>query len=387
MRKRLGALMLALLLMVQPMGAYGSAVPSDPLGEATVDVEKRVDEMMEGMTVSQKVYQMFIVDPESLTGVTNVTQAGDKTEKALRQYPVGGLIYFSANLKSREQTTKMILNTQGYADQIGMPRLFMSVDEEGGAVARCASKLSTTKFPPMMTLANEGNPQRAYDAYKTIASDIGQFGFNLDFAPVADVITNPDNTEIGNRAFGSDAQTVAKFVEQAVMGLQDNGVMAAVKHFPGHGNTSVNSHDATSTTDRTLDEMRSCELIPFAAGIEAGADMVLVSHLTALGVDDTAPASLNRTIITEVLREELGFDGLVITDGLRMKAISDHYTPKQIARMAVDAGVDILLLPQNFRETAAALIELVKSGEITEQRIDQSVRRILTAKLMRGIEN
>lgn len=383
--KKLCAIVLALMLLMMPVSASMNTIPSDPMGEPVVDVAGRVDQIMEGMSLEQKVYQMFIVEPESLTGVANVTQAGETTLKSLKRYPVGGLIYFSANLKDREQTTQMLLGTQGFAEQIGMPRLFLSVDEEGGAVARCASKLGTTKFPPMMTLAKEGDPQRAYDAYKTIAKDIGQFGFNLDFAPVADVITNEKNTEIGNRAFGTDADTVAQFVEQAVMGLQDNGVVAAVKHFPGHGNTDVNSHDATSITSRTLEEMRGCELIPFQAGIDAGTDMVLVSHLTALGVDDSAPASLNRAIITDLLRTEMGYDGLVVTDGLRMKAIADHYSPKQVAQMAVNAGVDMLLLPADFKATSAALIELVKSGEISEQRIDESVRRILTVKVTRGI--
>ena len=348
-----------------------------PIGLA----ERTVDEIIAQMTIEQKVYQMFMVKPEAITGASNVTRAGDATKAALEQYPVGGLIYFAANLETIDQTSDMLHNTQQYASEIGMPGLFLGVDEEGGVVARCASKLGTAKFPSMMNYAKDKEPEAVYDAYAAIGKDLSTLGFNLDFAPVADVITNKNNTEIGNRAFGTDPEFVAARVQQAAKGLRDQGLVAVLKHFPGHGNTSVDSHYATSTTNRTLDQMRELELIPFEAGIEAGAPMVLISHLTATAIDDSAPASLNGAIVDGILRNELGFTGVVITDALNMKAISAEYSPEQVAKMAVSAGVDILLMPEKFQATSQALIELVKSGEISEARLDQSVMRILSLKM------
>ncbi|MDL2206663.1 hypothetical protein LJC33_07125 [Eubacteriales bacterium OttesenSCG-928-N13] len=368
------ALLLAVALML-------GAVPA--LAES--DADARVGQILSGMSIEQKVYQMFVITPEMLTGSGTVTKAGDATRKALKAHPVGGLIYFAANLKDRKQTTSMIQNSQKFAQEEGIPGLFIAVDEEGGSVARVASKLNTTKFSAMMTLAKKGDPQLIFDAYSTIAADISQFGFNLDFAPVADVITNSKNTEIGNRAFGTDAGTVSTMVPEAVNGLQQGGVIAALKHFPGHGNTTANSHYNTTTTARTLDEMRALEFLPFSAGIDAGAEIVLMSHLTATKLDDSLPASMNKTIITDILRGELGFEGVVCTDALRMLAIASNYSPEQIARNCVNAGVDILLMPASFQATSAALIELVQNGEITEQRIDESVRRILKLKLKYGI--
>lgn len=374
MRCRFFAMILAVICIIQ-------AAPALAEGEDAA----RVERILSGMSVEQKVYQMFMITPEMLTGASTATEAGEMTNEALKRYPVGGLIYFAANLKTREQTQAMITGTQRMARENGALGLFIGVDEEGGAVARAADKLGTTKFAPMKTIGDQGDPELAYDAYRTIARDISQFGFNLDFAPVADVITNPKNTEIGSRAFGTDADLVSNMVSQAIKGLQDNGVLAAVKHFPGHGNTVANSHYATTTTDRTLEQMRGLELLPFGAGIEAGAELVLISHLTATNVDDSAPASLNKTIITDILRNQLGFEGIVVTDALRMMAIAANYAPEQISIQAVNAGVDLLLMPANFKATSAALIEAVKSGKITEERIDESVRRILSAKLRYGI--
>ena len=342
--------------------------------------EDHVEQLLSGMTVEQKVYQMFIVAPETLENVSPTTAATKKTAAALESYPVGGIIYFAANLKSPKQAHTMLADVQQLAKDAGMPGLLLGVDEEGGTVARCASKLGTTKFPPMMTLAKNNDPQLIYEAYQTIANDISGIGFNLDFAPVADVVTSTKNTEIGNRAFGTDAQTVSAMVEAAVKGLGDQGVGSVTKHFPGHGASVTNTHSDRSEVKRTLEELRELELIPFAKAIEAGTDMILLSHLTPTNIDDSAPSSLNRTIVTDLLRGEMGYAGIAITDALRMQAITRYHTSEQVVELGIEAGIDIFLLPANFKKASAHLIKMVKDGQISEARIDESVRRILSLK-------
>lgn len=379
MKKWIAFALLCAMTFLCAAPAWAQSIKED--GEYT----DRASQLLSEMTLEQKVYQLFVVTPEMLTGAKVATLGGDMTREALKQYPVGGIVYFSQNLVDRDQTALMIENTLKFAGEMGMPGLFIAVDEEGGTVARVAGKLGTTKFPNMGAIGKTGDTDQAYQVGATIAGDIAQFGFNLDYAPVADVLIESTNTEIGNRSFGTDPELVGDMVSAVVRGLQDNGVIATLKHFPGHGSTTTNSHYATSITKRTLEQMRQCEFIPFIAGIEAGAEIVMISHLTAVNVDDSAPASLNRTIITDILRGELGYDGLVTTDALRMNAISDNYTSAEACLMAVEAGVDMLLMPSNFKSGAQAILDAVESGELDEARIDESVTRILKVKLKYGI--
>ncbi len=366
-------------------GADSQETKSNDTEESLSETQARAQEILETMTLDEKIYQMMFVRPETLTGVGTVVRAGDSTKASIEATPVGGIIYFSQNFQSIDQTTEMLSNTQTYASEAGagIP-LFMGVDEEGGTVARVASTLGTTAFDDMAVYGAQGDTQQAYDIGETLATDISALGFNVDFAPVADVLSNENNTEIGDRSFGSDPDLVSEMVANEVNGLQDNGVMAAIKHFPGHGSTESNSHDGTSETDRTLDELRECDLKPFEAGIEQGSAFVLVSHMTATEID-SVPCSLSSIIVTDLLREELGYDGIVITDGLDMGAITDNYTNGEAAVMAVQAGVDMLLCPLSIEDAYNALTEAVADGTITEERIDESVTRILTAKLEYGL--
>ena len=359
--------------------------PEEP-AELTAD-QKRAQEILNGMTLDQKIYQMMFVRPETLTNVGKVVRAGDATRKAIEEKPVGGIIYFSQNFQGTSQTTTMLSNTQEYARAAGanIP-LFMGVDEEGGTVARVADVLGTTKFDDMADYGERADAQEAYDIGKTLATDISGFGFNVDFAPVADVLSNENNTEIGARSFGSDPSVVSIMVENEVMGLQESGVMAALKHFPGHSSTETNSHEGTSTTDRTLDELKECDLKPFEAGIDQEAAFVLVSHMTATELD-SVPCSLSSKVITDLLRGEMGYDGIVITDGMDMGAITDNYSNGDAAVKAVQAGVDMLLCPPSIDDACEALSQAVADGEITEERIDESIMRILTAKLEYGLMN
>lgn len=351
--------------------------PTEPPVELEVAAAQRV---LESMTLEEKIYQMFMVTPESLTGKIPVTVAGETTRDALERYPVGGLIYFGQNLVEKTQVYDLIDNTQSYSS---IP-LLIGVDEEGGRVSRLSGIGITTKFSPMADY--DGDMEAAYDIGWTLGTELSAAGFNLDFAPVADVITNPNNTEIGDRSFSTDANVAASMVETMVTGLHDGGTGACLKHFPGHGSTESDSHLGSSVTQRTLDELRQTELIPFRAGIEAGVDMVMISHMSAPNITgDNTPCDLSETIVTDLLRGELGFDGVVITDSHEMGAITQYYTPGEAAVLAVRAGCDIILMPDDLAAAAQALLYAVESGELTERRIDESILRILTMKYHLGI--
>lgn len=365
----------------------GTENDSDKEGEQASSGQKeeekldaKVQDLIAGMSLEEKVAQMFFVTPENLTGVDAATQAGETTRQALTQYPVGGLIYFSKNIYDEEQLTTMIRNSQSYSE---IP-LFIGVDEEGGSlVARIANhpNFDVEKFPDMAEIGATGDPSRAYEVGSTIASYLKDYGFNLDFAPDADVLTNPNNTAIGVRSFGSDPDMTAQMVEQAVKGFQDHQVSAVIKHFPGHGGTTTDSHNGAAIVDRSLEELRIAEFLPFEAGIQAGVDMVMVGHLQVPQViSDDTPASLSSEMITDVLRNELGYDGIVITDSLSMGAITTYYTSADAAVKCIQAGGDMLLMPYSFMEAYQGVLDAVNSGEISEERINESVTRILKVK-------
>ncbi|MCC8099572.1 MAG: glycoside hydrolase family 3 protein [Clostridiales bacterium] len=346
-------------------------------------ITAQAQELLDSMTLAEQVYQMFIVTPETLTGVSTVTQAGATTQAALQSHPVGGLVYFAANIVTPEQCTTMISNTQSYS-KIG---LFIAVDEEGGRVARIGKNraMGTTAFPSMSDIGSTGDVSKAYEVGSTIGTEIAQFGFNLDFAPVADVNSNPNNTVIGDRAFGSDPEAVAEMVASAVQGFRDSGMLCTLKHFPGHGDTDTDSHYGYTEVLKTLQELRSVEFLPFQAGIDAGADFVMMGHISVPEVtgDDT-PASLSATMIT-ILRDELNFQGLVITDSMVMSAITDRYTSAQAAVLAVQAGVDVILEPSSLTGAVQGILSAVEDGTISEERIRESVLKILEVKIRNGI--
>ena len=359
--------------------------PDAPGGEpaAPATPQEQAQAQLDSMTLREKIYQMMFVTPEWLTGYDRVTAAGDVTKQAIKTYPVGGIIYFASNLQDREQTQQMIANTQSYSK---IP-LFIGADEEGGIVSRLGSnpEMGVTAFPNMADYGAAGDAEAVYDVGATLGRELKELGFNLDFAPVCDIVTNPDNTEIGPRSFSSDPQVAAAMVSKLVQGLQDNGVASSLKHFPGHGSTSADSHSGLSSTDRTLDELRQAELIPFEAGIQAGAQFVMVSHMSVPSITgDNTPCDLSPAIIS-LLRDELEYTGIVITDSQAMGAITQYYTASEAALAAVNAGVDMILMPNHLEEAAVSLMRAVEDGQIPESRIDESVLRILTAKYALGI--
>lgn len=349
----------------------------DTSGNAADNLD-RYDRIISQMSLHEKVCQMFIVTPESLTGFDVVTASGDATRSCLEQYPVGGLIYFSANLESMEQSKEMLSGARDIQKELGMIPMFYAIDEEGGDVARCADALGTTSFDPMY-LYKEMGTDTAYSNAKTIAGDILSVGFNLDFAPVADTWSNPSNTVIGQRAYSDDFAETAELVAAAVKGFSDGGVYCSVKHFPGHGDTAEDSHYGTASSAKTLAELEQNEYLAFRKGIEAGADMVMMGHITMTSVDQL-PASVSKTMITDELRGKLGYDGVVITDSLAMGAVTEMYESGELAVKIVDAGADMLLMPQDMKAAVEALEKAVEDGTITEERINESIRRILILK-------
>lgn len=362
--------------------AAASATPEPtptPTPEPTPDpVQVKAEELLSGMTLREKLCQLMIVRPETLTGESPVTAAGETTRLALESYPVGGLIYSVDNLVTQEQTREMITNTQSYSE---IP-LFISADEEGGNVGRLMYKLGTTWVNDMYSYKDMGEDTAYANAY-TIGSDMVSCLFNTDFAPVADVWTNPENTVIGDRAYSDDFAQASELVAAAVRGFTDAGVVCCVKHFPGHGDTSTDTHEGAAVVDKSLDELRAGELLPFESGIEAGVDMVMVGHITVTAVDDE-PATISKAVITDLLREELGWDGVVITDSLDMGALAG-YDNGEVCVKFLEAGGDILLGVPDIEAALTALETAVTDGRLTEQRIDESVMRILTLKIEHGI--
>lgn len=336
--------------------------------------------IMEGMTLEEKVCQLFMVTPEQITGVDAAVQAGDMTREALQNYPVGGIVYFAQNIIDEQQLRTMIENTKSYSKY----PLFVGVDEEGGSlVSRIAENANFTveKVPDMQAIGASGDYEQAYSAGQTIGSYLYDLGFNLDFAPVADVLTNPQNTAIGVRSFGTDASVAAGMAARFTEGLQERQVSAVLKHFPGHGGTSGDSHDGAVTNERTLEELKGTEFLPFKSGIQAGADCVMAGHISLPAVTgDTTPASLSQKIITGLLREELGFDGVVITDSMQMGAVTNNYSSAEAAVKAFQAGADVILMPQDFVQAYEGLLNAARNGEISSKRIDESVYRILECK-------
>lgn len=335
------------------------------------------------MSIEDKVAGLFMVTPEAITGVGKATQAGDGTQEALRQYAVGGLIYFGQNILDREQITTMLANT---ASMSNYP-IFLAVDEEGGDVSRVAnSRVEVTKVDDMATVGAGGDVSQAAEAGSTIGSYLSELGFNVDFAPVADVAG--EGSALGNRSFGSDPQMVGEMVASAVGGIEDTGVSACLKHFPGLGSTLEDTHEGRVEITKSLEEMRLSDFVPFSAGIEAGADFVMVSHATAPALDeDNVPSSLSKKVITDILRGELGFEGVVITDALDMTAITDYYTPEEAAVMALEAGADMLLMPEDFEKAYNAVLAAVQDGTISEERISESLDRIYRVKCAGKLEN
>ena len=344
-----------------------------------------------GMTLREKVGQMFIIRPDQL--VTSIPPASTHTSKGskvksmssemlevLKDYPAGGFIIFDKNIESRTQIMKFTAQMREVSKYLP----FVAIDEEGGKVTRLAG--STDKgiyvktYRSMGSIGKTGDPANALEAGQTIGKYLKEYGFNLDFAPVADINTNPRNVIIGDRAFGSDPELAAKMVCAFIDGLHESSVLSSVKHFPGHGDTTADTHYGMVAVKKTWEQLKEAELIPFEASFGT-TDFVMIAHINLPNAtSDGRPASLSKELITDKLRGELGYKGLVTTDSLAMEAITDQYSQEESAVLAVEAGVDVLLMPFDYTTSFDAIVAAVESGRIPESRIDDSVLRILRAK-------
>ena len=370
---------LAVVLVVICVRRGQDAAQPSPTPRTSAEVRKDAAQtLLDGMTTHEKICQLLIVHPEALTGGGTVTGMTDSLAAALRAYPVGGLLLSAGNMTSGEQLTAL---TAALSNG-GKTAPLISVDEEGGRVARLMNTVGTTKLGSMYSYRAQGM-QGAHDNAQTIARDIAAYGFNTDFAPVADVWTNKRSNAIGDRAYSDDYDEAADLVAAAVKGFHDGGVICCLKHFPGHGSTKTDSHDGAATVDKTLPQLRQEDLKPFMSGIAAGADMVMVGHLTVPTMDD-APASLSHKIVTNLLRYDLGFRGVIVTDGLQMQALA-QYTDGEKAVLALAAGNDMLLEISDVPGTVAAIEKALADGTLTQAALDQSVLRILQLKLTHGI--
>lgn len=346
----------------------------------TSSVTKTASEIFSEMSLSDKIYQMMFVRPEAITGVTTATAASDATRAALQKYPVGGIVYSKSNMLSKEQLAGMISHTKSYAKV----SLFIATDEEGGKVNRLMDSVGTTKVDSPYSYKDNGINTASCNA-KIIANDMNNLGFNLNFAPVADVWSNPNNAVIAQRAYSNNFREAGNLVDAAVRGFHEGGVCTTLKHFPGHGDTYEDTHTSTAYVSKSRDQLENEELQVFRKGIEAGTDLVMVGHMIVENIDNTAPASLSEKVVTELLRNEMNFTGLIITDSLEMNAVSEHYTGGEAAVRAIKAGNDLLLEPKDLNEAVMAVMNAVSQGEITEQQINEHVLRILEVKERAGI--
>ena len=351
--------------------------------------EEVVEQQMKTMSLREKVGQLFCVRPEALDTTIHWTsytelpayklQAMNETmRKVNEKYPVGGIVLYAYNINEEQQLMRFISDLR----QLGGSPL-LCVDEEGGRVARIAnnSNFNVTKYESMTAIGNTGDPQNAYNAGNTIGKYLHYYGFDIDFAPVADVNTNPDNIVIGARAFSDDPAVAAPMVVSYLNGLSDAGITGCLKHFPGHGDTYGDTHDGFAESRKTWDEMLSCEMLTFRAGIQAGAQLVMTAHISTPNITGSSvPATMSSVILQDLLRGQLGYQNLIITDAMDMGAIVQNYTPEEAAVSTLKAGTDIILCPLKFCRMFDAVVEAVEDGTISKDRIDQSVRRVLLLK-------
>ena len=349
----------------------------------------KAEKLIKSMTLEEKIGQLFIIRPDSLNpdltteqinnpNAYGVTEMNNQMIELLKRYHIGGVVFFQKNILSPTQMTDFINEIK---EQSEIP-LFIGIDEEGGLVSRIANSkgFNVTKYESMETIGMSGDSKKAYEVGITIGSYLKQYGFNINFAPVADVNTNPDNIVIGSRSFGSDPQLVAKMVSEAIDGFHQAGIMCCIKHFPGHGDTKEDTHKGYVYTEKTWEDLMRYELIPFINALEH-TDMIMISHITTPNItSDGLPSSLSYEMIEGKLRKELNYNGVVITDSMAMGAITQEYTSGTGAVKAVVGGSDIILMPENFKEAYEGIYDAVKKGSIKEKRIDESVLRILSLK-------
>ncbi len=396
----------------EPEYSPEEAVETSLTALAEESEEEYIDRMIESMPLKLKIEQMLIPAFRFWTDEEGedqpLTQLNDPVKEVLSAHNFGGVILFAENTQGTEQTVRFVTdvgaaNASALSSNTVPIPMFFAIDQEGGRIGRLQTGTLTCGN---MALGALNSTDEVKVNAGIIGSELSALGINVDFAPVMDVNSNPANPIIGVRSFSSDPERAARLGACFTQALQEQGVMTSLKHFPGHGDTDTDSHTGLPSIDKSLEELRKCELIPFKAGIEAGTDMIMTAHIVfpqiekqtytsiSTGEEIYVPATLSKTIIQGVLREELGFEGLVVTDALEMDAIREHFRPEDSLAMAVNAGVDLMLIPfetktqealddiSNYLDMAEGLVE---SGTVSEEKIDEALRRILKCKWEKGI--
>ncbi len=331
------------------------------------EIDDKVTSVMKEMSIEDKIAQMLIVYYMG-------EEVDEKLDNVMKSHTPGGFIVMKSNITTYEGTKKFISDLKGYSD---IP-LIVGMDQEGGSVQRLSniSDVEVTDIPYMYDLGSTSDTKLAYDVGKVMAEELRTIGVNMVFAPVLDVYMNENNTVIGKRSFGRDAEMVANMATSLAKGLEDNGVIATYKHFPGHGDTEVDSHDSLPVISKSYEEFKNIELVPFEKAIENNAKAIMVGHIAVPSITgNNDPASMSSKIITDILRNDMKYDGLVVTDGLNMGAVTKNYTAEQIYVKAIEAGSDLLLMPNG----SSVAIDCIKKN-ISEDRIDESVEKILKFK-------
>ncbi|SDJ53455.1 beta-N-acetylhexosaminidase [Salimicrobium halophilum] len=325
------------------------------------------------MSLDEKIGQMIFAGVDG-------TRMNAGTRDIIREYQVGGIILFGNNIQSATQTVTF-LNEMKAANADNPYPLLLGVDEEGGRVTRVPAPMKS--LPTSRAIGNLNNPEVAFTAGTILGEQMEMLGFNLDFAPVLDVNSNPNNPVIGDRSFGNNPEVVSTMGIQVMKGLQEEGIISVVKHFPGHGDTSRDSHVRLPVVDKSYEELKNLELVPFQNAIREGADVTMIAHIFLPQIDGTYPSSMSKEVITGMLREDYNFEGVVITDDLTMGAITNQYTVAEAALQTVKAGGDLLLMAHNpdlISAVSDSLKAAVENGEISEERINESVERIIQLK-------
>lgn len=381
MKRKIGVSVILLAMLILLIACMDNSIRSEEENleenlnkkEEIKSQRDEVKELIDSMSINEKIGQLMIVG-------FNGTSVDENLNDLVKNSYIGGVILFKDNVESLDGVTELINNIKLLNIENKIP-LFISVDEEGGVVSRTPNEF--LKLPSSLSIGAYNNENMSYKVGEIIAQELKLMGYNMDYAPVLDVLSNPNNTVIGSRAFGRDVDTVSNLGVSVMKGISENNVISVVKHFPGHGDTSVDSHYGLPLVEKSLEELKELEFIPFQWAINNGADVIMVSHILLQSIDSENPATMSKKIISNILRNEMNFDGVVISDDMTMAAIMDNYDIGEASVKAINAGVDIILVCHGYdneMQVLNSISEAVNSGEITEERLNESVYRILSLK-------